>query len=209
MKNNDGGGAAADREVRSFLGEVRTESQNEQPTKIIGYAAVFNSRSEPMYGFREIIAPGAFDDVLQDDVRGLFNHDPNYVLGRTTSNTLAISVDAHGLRYEITAPDTQTIKDLVVAPISRGDVNQSSFAFRVAPGGERWYEDDEGVVIREITKFSRLYDVSPVTYPAYRAADSSVRSLENWKQQRSGEELTHKTRIEKESRARELDMLSF
>ncbi|ELP3920192.1 HK97 family phage prohead protease [Escherichia coli] len=205
MKNNNA--APADREVRSYLGEVRTESLDAQPTKIIGYAAVFNSRSEPMWGFREIIAPGAFDDVLNDDVRGLFNHDPNYVLGRTTANTLTLSVDARGLRYEIIAPDTQTIKDLVVAPIARGDVNQSSFCFRVAPGGERWYEDDEGIVIREITKFSRLYDVSPTTYPAYKAADSSVRSFEDWKQKQSGEALAHQARIEKESRARELDLL--
>ncbi|EKS0982337.1 TPA: HK97 family phage prohead protease [Escherichia coli] len=205
MKNNET--APADGEVRSFLGEVRTEGQNDEPTKIVGYAAVFNSRSEPLWGFREIIAPGAFDDVLQDDVRALFNHDPNYVLGRTTANTLTLSVDARGLRYEITAPDTQTIKDLVIAPIARGDVNQSSFHFRVAPGGDRWYEDEEGVVIREISKFSRLYDVSPVTYPAYRAADSAVRALDNWKSQRSGEEQAHKSRVEKESRARELDML--
>ncbi|EBC7954418.1 HK97 family phage prohead protease [Salmonella enterica] len=206
MKNSDN---APDREVRSFFGEVRTEGPDGEPTKIIGYGAVFNSRSEPMWGFREIIAPGAFDDVLEDDVRGLFNHDPNYVLGRTTANTLTLSVDAHGLRYEITAPDTQTIKDLVVAPIARGDINQSSFAFRVAPNGERWYEDDEGLIIREITKISRLYDVSPVTYPAYRAADSAVRSLENWKGQRSGEALAHKIRIEKETRARVLDMLGM
>lgn len=205
MKNNEN--APADREVRSFLGEVRTEGPDGEPTKIIGYGAVFNSRSEPMWGFREVIAPGAFDDVLEDDVRGLFNHDPNYVLGRATANTLALSVDAHGLRYEITAPDTQTIKDLVIAPITRGDVNQSSFAFRIAPGGERWYEDDEGVVIREITKISRLYDVGPVTYPAYRAAETSVRALDNWKEQRSGEEQAHKAHIEKETRARELDML--
>lgn len=63
------------------------------------------------------------------------------------------------------------------------------------------------MVIREISKFSRLYDVSPVTYPAYRAADSAVRALDNWKSQRSGEEQAHKSRFEKESRTRELDML--
>lgn len=135
---------------------------------------------------REIIKPGAFDDVLNDDVRGLFNHDPNFILGRSAAGTLSLSVDERGLRYDITAPDTQTIRDLVLAPMLRGDINQSSFAFRVARDGEHWYEDDEGVVIREISKFSRLFDVSPVTYPAYQEADSGVRSMKAWQEARDG-----------------------
>ncbi|EKN4012909.1 HK97 family phage prohead protease, partial [Yersinia enterocolitica] len=137
---------------------------------------VFNTRSEPLWGFREIIKPGAFDDVLGNDVRGLFNHDPNFILGRSSANTLTLSVDERGLQYNIVAPDTQTIRDLVIAPMLRGDITQSSFAFSVARDGESWYEDEEGIVIREISKFSRLYDVSPVTYAAYQDADSGVRS---------------------------------
>ncbi|MHC0027071.1 HK97 family phage prohead protease, partial [Enterobacter vonholyi] len=165
-----------DRETRCYSGEVRAEQHDQQPTRIIGYGSVFNSRSEPLWGFREIIKPGAFDDVLGDDVRGLFNHDPNFILGRSASGTLKVSTDERGLRYDIEAPDTQTIRDLVLAPMLRGDINQSSFAFRVARDGERWYEDEEGVVIREISRFSRLFDVSPVTYPAYTEADSGVRT---------------------------------
>lgn len=165
-----------DREIRCYSGEVRAEQHDQQPTRIIGYGSVFNSRSEPLWGFREIIKPGAFDDVLGDDVRGLFNHDPNFILGRSASGTLTVSTDDRGLRYDIEAPDTQTIRDLVLAPMLRGDINQSSFAFKVARDGERWYEDEEGVVIREISRFSRLFDVSPVTYPAYQEADSGVRS---------------------------------
>ncbi|MEQ1964964.1 HK97 family phage prohead protease [Xenorhabdus khoisanae] len=175
----------SDREMRCYPGEVRTETQENQPTRIVGYGSVFNSRSEPLWGFREIIKPGAFDEVLNDDVRGLFNHDPNFILGRSTAGTLTLSVDERGLQYAIQAPDTQTIRDLVLAPMQRGDINQSSFAFRVARDGDHWYEDDEGVVIREITQFSRLYDVSPVTYPAYQAADSAVRSLQVWQEARS------------------------
>ncbi|CAI1181248.1 phage prohead protease, HK97 family [Serratia ficaria] len=174
----------SDREMRCYSGEVRAEQQENQPTRIVGYGSVFNIRSEPLWGFREIIKPGAFDDVLNDDVRGLFNHDPNFILGRSTSGTLKISVDERGLQYDIQAPDTQTIRDLVLAPMQRGDINQSSFAFRVARDGDHWYEDDEGVVIREINKFSRLFDVSPVTYPAYQAADSAVRSLKAWQEAR-------------------------
>ncbi|BEM14792.1 TPA: HK97 family phage prohead protease [Serratia marcescens] len=181
----------SDREMRCYTGEVRAEQQEDQPTRIIGYGSVFNIRSEPLWGFREIIKPGAFDDVLNDDVRGLFNHDPNFILGRSTSGTLKVSVDERGLQYDIEAPDTQTIRDLVLAPMKRGDINQSSFAFRVARDGDRWYEDEEGVVIREIHKFSRLYDVSPVTYPAYQAADSAVRSMKAWQEARESGAVTN------------------
>ncbi|WP_446471096.1 HK97 family phage prohead protease [Xenorhabdus stockiae] len=173
-----------DREMRCYPGEVRTETPENQPTRIVGYGSVFNSRSEPLWGFREIIKPGAFDEVLNDDVRGLFNHDPNFILGRSTAGTLTLTVDERGLQYTIQAPDNQTIRDLVLAPLQRGDITQSSFAFRVARDGEHWYEDDEGIVIREIHRFSRLYDVSPVTYPAYQEADSAVRSLNQWKEAR-------------------------
>ncbi|HIF6681415.1 TPA: HK97 family phage prohead protease [Serratia marcescens] len=181
----------SDREMRCYTGEVRAEQQEDQPTRIIGYGSVFNIRSEPLWGFREIIKPGAFDDVLNDDVRGLFNHDPNFILGRSTSGTLKVSVDERGLQYNIEAPDTQTIRDLVLAPMKRGDINQSSFAFRVARDGDNWYEDEEGVVIREIHKFSRLYDVSPVTYPAYQAADSAVRSMKAWQEARESGAVTN------------------
>ncbi|WP_426576766.1 HK97 family phage prohead protease [Xenorhabdus stockiae] len=173
-----------DREMRCYPGEVRTETPENQSTRIVGYGSVFNSRSEPLWGFREIIKPGAFDEVLNDDVRGLFNHDPNFILGRSTAGTLTLTVDERGLQYSIQAPDNQTIRDLVLAPLQRGDITQSSFAFRVARDGEHWYEDDEGIVIREIHRFSRLYDVSPVTYPAYQEADSAVRSLNQWKEAR-------------------------
>ncbi|QIM63154.1 peptidase [Pasteurellaceae bacterium Orientalotternb1] len=175
----------SDIEKRSYLGEVRAEQRESEPTHIIGYGSVFNSKSEVMWGFREIIMPGAFDDRLNDDVRGLFNHDPNFILGRSTAGTLSLSVDETGLKYDIIAPDTPTIRDLVIAPLQRGDITQSSFAFRIARNGDEWYENDDGVIIREIHKISRLYDVSPVTYPAYQEASSTLRSLEAWKEARN------------------------
>ncbi|VEB57000.1 phage pro-head protease [Salmonella enterica subsp. enterica] len=90
--------------------------------------------SELIFGsFREIIRPGAFDEVLNDDVRALFNHDPNFILGRRSAGTLALTVDERGLRYDITAPETQTIRDLVLAPMQRGDINQSSFCISRRP----------------------------------------------------------------------------
>lgn len=166
-------------EKRALACEVRAEIEEGQPARIIGHGAVFNKRSDMIMGmFKEEIAPGAFDDVLGDDVRALFNHDANFVLGRTTSSTLALSIDAEGLRYEITPPDTQTVRDLVLAPLSRGDITGSSFAFRVANDGDEWREDEDGLIVRTINRFSRLLDVSPVTYPAYPDAGAAARSLE-------------------------------
>lgn len=193
------------KELRSYGGEIRAE-QRDNVTHIVGYGSVFDVLSEPMWGFREIIRPGAFDEVLSDDVRGLFNHDANFVLGRTVAATMTLTVDDRGLHYDIIAPETPTIRDLVIAPMQRGDITQSSFAFRVAPGGDNWYEDDDGVIIREITKVGRLYDVSPVTYPAYQAADSSVRSLTDWKE-------SHARSLQavnaKAARERELDLFNI
>ena len=111
------------------------------------------------------------------DVRGLFNHDPNLVLGRTLAGTLTLEDNPPtGLRYIIDPPDVSYANDLRVS-MERGDVNQSSFAFRIARGGDVWEEDEEsGLLIRTITKFSGLYDMSPVTYPAYPSTDSGVAS---------------------------------
>ncbi|MGX8943242.1 HK97 family phage prohead protease [Symbiopectobacterium sp. Eva_TO] len=196
-----------DRELRCYSGEVRSEQAGDGPVHIIGYGSVFNSRSEPLWGFREIIKPGAFDDVLNDDVRALFNHDANFILGRSTAGTLSVAVDDKGLRYDITAPDTQTIRDLVLAPMARGDISQSSFAFRVARDGEHWYEDEEGIVIREITKVSRLFDVSPVTYPAYQEADSALRSMKAWLEARNSGAL-QKSINERMARERLLNLIN-
>lgn len=197
-----------ERETRCYLGEVRAEKTKEDsPAHIIGLASVFDSRSELIFGFREIIKPGAFDDVLSDDVRGLFNHDPNYILGRTTAGTLTLSVNERGLNYDIIAPDTQTIRDLVLAPMQRGDINQSSFAFNVARDGDDWYQDEDGVVIREINRISRLYDVSPVTYPAYQDADSAVRSLAAWKEARDSGAIKKAINL-KQARERLLTLLN-
>lgn len=170
-------------ERRFFTAEVRADPANESSaSRIIGYGAVFNQRSENLGGFREIIMPNAFDDVLDQDIRGLFNHDSNYVLGRTGAGTMALTVDETGLQYDITAPDTQTIRDLVLTPMQRGDINQSSFTFVVARDGDKWYEDDEGVVVREIHSVQRIFDVGPVSIPAYPDTTAASRSLQQFKE---------------------------
>lgn len=162
-------------ERRAFTcDELRVLEQDTEKPKLRGHAAVFNSLSERMYGFREVILPGAFTDaIVNDDVRALWNHNPDYVLGRNRSKTLTLSEDGTGLAVEIDPPDAQWARDLLVS-IRRGDVSQMSFGFQVQ--SERW-EKKDGEVIRTLTKL-RLFDVSPVTYPAYPATDVSVRSLQ-------------------------------
>jgi len=156
---------------------VRDEKRENAPAKIMGHAAVFNQLSEDLGGFREQIAPGAFSEAIEkDDVRALFNHDANFVLGRNRSKTLTLSEDARGLAIEIDIPQTQTIRDLVIAPIERGDVTQMSFGFSVRPNGQDWAKDDEGRVVRTLKKL-RLFDVSAVTFPAYPQTDVGVREL--------------------------------
>ncbi len=165
-----------DREIRAIQAEFRIQQTENEPLKIIGYAARFNELSEEMLGMREKIAPGAFTEAIgKSDVRALWNHDPNYVLGRTKNGTLQIREDEHGLFYEVTPPDAQWARDLVES-IKRGDVDQSSFAFTVDV--EQWDESGNPVV-RTIVKVRELFDVSPVTYPAYPTATSGVRSLQD------------------------------
>ena len=168
-------------ERRAFTADgFHIETRDDGKKRLTGHAAVFNSLSEDLGGFREQIAPGAFADAITgDDVRALFNHDPNFILGRNRAKTLTLAEDSRGLAIEIILPDTQTVRDLVVAPIERGDVSQMSFGFSVRPGGQDWAKDDEGRVIRTLKRL-RLYDVSPVVFPAYAETDVAVRSFADW-----------------------------
>lgn len=176
-----------EREIRTLNEKVEIRSSDDGKKAIVGYAAKFNVRSSDLGGFIEIIDRHAFDGVLNDDVRALFNHDPNYVLGRTKNGTLKLSVDDIGLRYEIIPPDTTWANDLVKS-IERGDINQSSFGFIIDyndPNSEEWeFDEANNIFIRTIKKIKRLYDVSPVTYPAYEQTESIVaqRSLEKAKE---------------------------
>jgi len=164
-----------DHETRMFAGAIRA-ARAANGNHLAGYAAVFDSLSVPMWGFREKIAPGAFSEVLGDDVRCLLNHDPSLILGRTRSGTLNLAQDDHGLSIDDLLPDTQLGRDTAEL-VGRGDISQMSFAFSVAE--ESWeYHDDGSDDIRTILKFKRLYDVSPVTYPAYPETSIGLRDLE-------------------------------
>ena len=158
------------------------EMQVRDENYIYGYAALFNSMSEEMWGFREVIDPGAFAETDVSDVRALFNHDNNLLLARTSSGTLSIEVDENGLRYEFEAPKTSYGKDLVEL-MKRGDVTQSSFGFTIDREGEYWEQREGELPVRHITRIKKLYDVSPVTYPAYPDTTVAVRSLEQFRKQ--------------------------
>ena len=168
----------AELERRSFpVSEIRIQRSQGNPL-IVGYAAVFDSLSENLGGFREKIARGAFKNSLKrgDDVRALFNHNPDYVLGRTLSNTLRLQEDRKGLRIEIDPPDTSFSKDLITS-INRGDIDQMSFGFLTK--SDDWETTHEGDNIRTLNEVD-LIDVSPVTFPAYHDTQIAVRGLKKF-----------------------------
>lgn len=156
--------------------ELRVAQSDQSPPKIVGYAARFGSKAD-LGGFVEQIAPGAFARAIKDrqDVRALFNHDPNYVLGRTAANTLAMREDETGLWIEVTPPDTTWARDLMTS-ISRGDVSQMSFAFAVRGKDGHKFDKSQDPPVRTLLDVD-LFDVSPVTYPAYQDTQVSVRAL--------------------------------
>jgi len=157
------------KEERSY--DVRMVVEEADNKKIVGHAAVFNKLSLPLIGFREKIEPGAFSETIQkDDIRALFNHNADYVLGRTKAGTLRLKEDDIGLYIEIDPPDTTFAKDLMVS-IKRGDVDQMSFGFTVQD--EEWRKEN-GEQVR-VLKRVQLWDVSPVTFPAYPQTDVKVR----------------------------------
>ena len=156
--------------------EIRVEGDDKE-RKITGYAAVFNRKSEDLGGFVEIIRAGAFRRAINGaDVRALFNHDSNYVIGRTTSGTLTLEENQKGLKFTAIPPDTQWARDLLKS-IERGDISQCSFSFRVANEGEKWTESKDGPALREITEFEYICDVGPVTFPAYPQTSVQARSI--------------------------------
>jgi HK97 family phage prohead protease len=182
--------------------ELRASGDGTQKKFIVGHAAVWDQWTtlydSRYWLFREVIRRGAFTACLKEgaDVRSLFNHDPNFILGRTKSGTLVITQDEIGLYQETDPPDTQTIRDLVVAPIGREDVDGMSFAFScrradrtvetenadgscvIDRGGERItirYEGEKLVEEREVID-ADLFDVSPVVFPAYVGTDVALRS---------------------------------
>lgn len=146
--------------------DVNVEALEQRGRTLHGYAAVYGAESGDLGGFRERIAAGAFANVLEGDVRCLLNHDPNVVLGRTTSGTLRLFDEQRGLRFEVDLPESRS--DIREA-VSRGDIDGASFRFKV--GEESW--DGE---MRTVKTIAELHDVTVATYGAYPEASVELRT---------------------------------
>ena len=168
-------------EIRSFNIELRDEPESRH---IEGYGSVFNERSLDLGGFVEMIAPGAFDGVIErSDVKCYLDHNPEKgILARSRNGkgSLSLVVDEKGLKYSFDAPKTN-LGDEVVEGLKRGDYSQSSFAFTV--DDEIWTKEEDGSYLRTITKIGGLYDVSIVANPAYEGTSVALRSLDAFKAQ--------------------------
>jgi HK97 family phage prohead protease len=164
---------------KRYFSEIRIVEADGKPV-ISGYAAVFDKLSEDMGGWREKIAKGAFTKTLasDDDIRALIDHDSSLILGRKKANTLSLREDDKGLFVEIVPPDTTVGRDILVS-IRRGDITGMSFGFNTI--SDSWNMEN-GVNIRTLTE-TKLFDVSPVTYPAYPDTSVAVRSMEQWLKQ--------------------------
>ena len=189
-----------EKEIRTFGMELRAMDKEEKRT-VRGYAATFESRSGDLGGFIESIDREAFSETDMEDVRALFNHDSNFVLGRTKAGTLRLMVDENGLAYEIDMPDTQLGRDMYES-IKRGDISQSSFAFTIE---DDEYRKEGDTVFRTIKKIKKLYDVAPVTFPAYESTSVQARKIDELKNQELKEENSNTDAI----RNRELYLLKL
>jgi HK97 family phage prohead protease len=163
-------------ELRTNPSEFEIRDEGEQGMRFTGYAAVFNSASQPL-PFTERIAPGAFKRTLQDrnDIKLLWNHDTGVVLGSTRAGTLKLTEDSIGLRVEALLPPTTAGKDLAIS-LRRGDVDAMSFGFTVPTGGDSWSADGQERTLNSV----RLHECSIVPFPAYEATagTASVRGLD-------------------------------
>jgi HK97 family phage prohead protease len=167
-------------ERRTFTGTViaRAEGEN-MPKEIGGIAAVINSVTDLGY-FEEVIMPGAFDNALSKDydIRCLFNHEAELILGRTKASTCNVFVNADGNLEYTWVPDYENPTHVsVVRSIMRGDITQSSFAFTIKE--QTWSDSTKYGTMgkRTIQVIDELFDVSPVTYPAYQDTEADARSL--------------------------------
>ena len=174
------------KETRVFESRFNAESR-----RIVGHGSVFNTETELWPGVFERVDPGFFDEVLNDDVRALFNHDPNFILARTKSGTLKLSIDESGLLYDIPEMPNTTAGNDLLESISRGDVSQSSFTFITKE--DKWEKRTDGTQLRTLLKCEKLYDVSPVTFPAYPTADVAKRSQQAFEIQTQEDEHSKST----------------
>lgn len=159
------------RQMRSRGTEFRAAEQDGQKY-IEGYFAVFGGVYELWPGATESVDPHAFDDTLGGDIRALINHDTTLVLGRTKAGTLELKVDSRGLwgRIRVNQADGDALN--LYSRIERGDVDQCSFGFEILEEETEWRDDGS---VHWTIKRVKLYEVSPVTFPAYEDTSVSAR----------------------------------
>ena len=158
-----------------------------------GYAIVYDKLSLDLGGFRELIRPGAFDKILtrqrgRVDLVSYYNHEPNMILGRESAGTLEVFSDERGVGFVLTAPGGTSYGNDLLVNVRRKNVRGASFAFTVSSKGERFSQLDEKTALREIVDASGLFELGPVTNPAYvqTSIAAAVRSLDAWKQAQDG-----------------------
>lgn len=166
-----------EKEIR-FIQNIRLQ---ENSRTIEGVAMCFNSESEDL-GFREIITKEAIDEdtIKRSDIFCFLNHDENRgVLARSKNGngSLKLWLEDDGLHYRFIAPKT-ALGDEVLSYLERGEISGSSFAFTIAPNGDKWERSKDGKLLRTISKIDKLFDVSPVFQPAYSSTSVSRRKFE-------------------------------
>lgn len=163
------------KQIRSMQSDLKTRAEQNGEMYIEGYFAVYNQETELWPGAYEEIAPGAFDETLNNDIRALVNHDPNYVLGRNKVGTLELKSDSRGLwgRIKINPNDTDAVN--LYERVKRGDIDQCSFGFNILDEETEWRED--GTVKWRLKKID-LHEVSVVTFPAYEQTGVQARKAE-------------------------------
>jgi HK97 family phage prohead protease len=177
--------------------ELRNTTDGPAPGTVVGYAAVWDSLSEDLGGFRERLKPWSMDTAISNDVFALYNHDSNLVIGRQRAGTLRVAPDARGLKYECDIPPTSYGKNLWCL-LQRNDVVGASFGFTVAANGEEWSQDEAGYPVRTITEVKQLFEVSICAMPAYKDSSAAMASLRSF--QAKDEAL--RRHVEAESRER-------
>ena len=165
----------AKREVRRLPSEGLELRADKEKRTITGYAVLFNSRSVDMGNWHEVIAPDAFKRSLEEnkiDVVSTYNHDTNKMLGRMSANTLRLSADNRGIKFEADVPNTSYGND-VLELVARGDVKGNSFEFRAK--ADTWAKMADGKRQRTVLE-AELYQVGPVVSPAYSETDLALRA---------------------------------
>lgn len=180
--NSDGGGRSweastmGDFERRFTPGPVEMRTATEG-NRIGGYASVFNKLSRNLGGFVERVEQTAFNQARMLHWPGVacrYNHDSSMLLGTTAGRTLDLRVDPDmGLWYDVLPPQSRAD---ILELVGRGDIQHSSFAFRVPPGGDDWAMTDQNYPMRSLREVA-LVDVAPVLEPAYPDATAGLRSL--------------------------------